>query len=154
MLVRYEIRTSSLEETLILLLMFPSLGTEVSSPVCTTCAAGSVVCAITADPAVDAAAATTAAAGTVFAVVSTAADIVDDTTTVGDDTGTSTAGGGTVDDADELNTGLYRLLMAAAPDNTALFDADDRVELVFSVGAIPAEEELAVRAVPAVVPAA
>ena len=44
--------------------------------------------------------------------------------------------------------------MAAAPDNTALFDADDRVELVFSVGAIPAEEELVVRAVPGVVPAA
>ena len=152
MLVRYEILTSSLEETLILLLILPSLGTEVSSPVCTT-GAGSDVCAITADPAVDDAGA--AAAGTVFAVVSTAAAIVDDTTTVGDDTGTSTAGGGIADDADEFTAGLYRLLMAAAPDNTALFDADDSVELVFSVGAIPVEEESAVRAVPAaVVPAA
>jgi hypothetical protein len=154
MFVRYEILTSSLEETLILLLMLPSLGTEVSSPVCLT-GAGSDVCAITADPAVDAAGA--AAVGTVFTAVSSAAAIVDDTTTVGDDAGSSTAGGGgTADDADEFTTGLYRLLMAAAPDNTALFDADDSVELlVFSVGAIPVEEESAVRAVPAaVVPAA
>lgn len=143
MLVRYEILTSSLEETFILLLMLPSLGTEISSPVCTT-GAGSDVCAITADPAVD-------AAGAAGATGAASAD-----TTVGDDSGTSTAGSGTADDADEFTAGLYRLLMAAAPDNTALFDADDDiVELVFSVGALPVVEvEPAVRAVPAIIPAA
>jgi hypothetical protein len=93
-------------------LLLSSLGSIVSSPVCTTAGAGSD--------------ATTDVAGNSTAV--TAADATD--TSVGADIGNVIIGDRTaVGNAEEIATVLYRLLIAAAPDNiTVLVDDEVAIE--------------------------
>ena len=92
-------------------MLLSSLGSIVSSPVCTTAGAGSD--------------ATTDVAGNSTAV--TAADATD--TSGGADIGNGITGDRTaVGDAEEIATVLYRLLIAAAPDNITVL-ADDEVAI-------------------------
>ncbi len=92
-------------------MLLSSLGSIVSSPVCTTAGAGSD--------------ATTDVAGNSTAV--TAADATD--TSGGADIGNGITGDRTaVGDAEEIATVLYRLLIAATPDNITVL-ADDEVAI-------------------------
>lgn len=93
-------------------MLLSSLGSIVSSPVCTTAGAGSD--------------ATTDVAGNSTAV--TAADATD--TSGGADIGNGITGDRTaVGDAEEIATVLYRLLIAAAPDNITVLVDDAAVAI-------------------------
>jgi len=101
-------------------LLLSSLGSIVSSPVCTTAGAGSD--------------ATTDVAGNSTAV--TAADATD--TSGGADIGNGITGDRTaVGDTKEIATGLYRLLIAAAPDNITVL-VDDAVGIEAAIAPLAA----------------
>jgi hypothetical protein len=109
-------------------LLLSSLGSIVSSPVCTTAGAGSD--------------ATTDVAGNSTAV--TAADATD--TSVGADIGNVIIGDRTaVGNAEEIATVLYRLLIAAAPDNITVL-VDDEVAIEAPIAPLAAGGSLVVAA--------
>ena len=110
-------------------MLLSSLGSIVSSPVCTTAGAGSD--------------ATTDVAGNSTAV--TAADATD--TSGGADIGNGITGDRTaVGDAEEIATVLYRLLIAAAPDNITVLAADDEVAIEAPIAPLAAGGSLLVAA--------